>query len=121
VRAARGSHRGPPRHRSCVPEAPRLIPTLLVIADDLFISLNPPPGDLPKSLDYYNPRFALYSESGYFQSRSDERLRGVGTLNEYWPGEFSCGVFSNPLALVTLPLAVLDKYRQKRQWAEMEA
>jgi hypothetical protein len=53
--------------------------------------------------------------------RSYERRGAVGTLNEYWPGEFSCGVFSNPLVLVTLPPAVLEKYRQKRQWAEMEA
>jgi hypothetical protein len=40
------------------------MPTLLVIADDLFLSINPPLAAAPKSLDYYNLRFTLYGDGG---------------------------------------------------------
>lgn len=89
------------------PKLPDAMPTLLIIADDLIVSLN--------AWGESAPQAALYSqEDGCFAEKQYERLGAVGIFNVFLKAslEYKFAVFRNPNCLdaVALPCNVFPDY-----------
>ena len=89
-------------------------PNLLVIADDLQVSLHDSPGHAEIAL-YADHKG--YGEAGYFTSARFENIGGVGVFNASSAGrgiEYKFGLFDNPFALPSTKLpGSLLKFKAK--------
>jgi len=90
-------------------------PNLLVVADDLKVSLHDCPEHAEIAL--YNTHKG-YGTTGYFTSRAFENLGGVGIFGAFSGGrgvEYEFSIFENPFALPTakVPDSIVKKFKQK--------